>query len=135
MTAISKVFVVSVIVAAIAYLLKKILDHPYPLDDTLNEKKFQRIKELNMPDLLKWVNENLPEDFTSGKIRVCPKELTSKFIKNSSLSQRTLEKCVYIDVVNEKEEIVLYKVILPESISDDFSVISQGKIYYIPLNS
>lgn len=135
MTTFSKILVIGAIVAAITYAVKKIKDTQIPIEEKLEGKQFQRIRMLKLADIIQWVNDNITEDFTSGNIRVCPvsKEFSSKLSDSIKLSPSLLEKCIYFDVVDENEKIVISKFVLPENISDDLAPAKEGKVYLIPL--
>lgn len=106
----------------------------YRYDKKLNNQLFQRIHELNLQDVLQWATENIPANNTAGKIRFFPKEKSVEFLKNSTLSKNILVQCIYFDVVNEQDEIILQKVVLPKTISEDLQPIKEGQIYCIPWN-
>lgn len=138
MSLIPKITAICAVIAAAAYAafrhISKINISKIPVDETLTDKKFQRINNLNLPDLLQWVEDNIPNEFTKGKIRIFPQDKTPELMnKRVDIPRDTLLKCVYFDVVNEEDTIVLYKLVLPNSISEDLSIIKQGKLYCIPL--
>lgn len=132
MTIFSKILITIAALGAIVYtaLRKKI---EVPIEDTLSGKKYQRIRVLNLPDILQWVQDNIPSDFVKGEIRVFPKGKAGEIYRNSNLSKETLDKCVYFDVVNNKNEIVLYKLVAPEEIAEDLNPIKEGKVYKVPV--
>lgn len=107
------------------------------VDNKLTDKAFQRIKELNLPDVLQWVMDNLPNDFTKGELWILPVTEKSVGIAKEmvDMPSETLLKCVWINVINEHEKIVLSQLVLPGSILEPLDVVKQGKIYKIPLES
>lgn len=104
-------------------------------DDKLDDTPFQGIKEFNMADLLYWVSNNLPESFSKGKIRILPPGESNNLLKGAKLSEANKKKAVYFDVVDENDNVLIKKFVLPLSISDDLSPIKEGKVYNIPLES
>lgn len=103
------------------------------IDKTLSEKEFQIIEDLNSEILLSWVTNTLPSTFTSGKLRIFPQNRTVELMEGISLPKEQLEKCIYFDVVNEKGEVVLKKLVLPKHVGDEFACVLHGSMYNIPL--
>lgn len=132
MSTIFKIFACCAAATAIVGAMFYRRQHRY--DKKLNNQLFQRIHELNLQDVLQWATENIPTNNTAGKIRFFPKEKSVELLKSSTLSKHVLAQCIYFDVVNEQDEIILQKVVLPKTISEDLQPIKEGQIYCIPWN-
>ena len=120
--------------AATAFVGAMFYRRQHRYDKKLNNQLFQRIHELNLQDVLQWATENIPTNNTAGKIRFFPREKSVELLKNSTLSKHVLAQCIYFDVVNEHDEIILQKVVLAKTISEDLHPIKEGQIYCIPWN-
>ena len=104
-------------------------------DDKLNDEAFQRIKNLTLTDILEWAQRNLSSSFTKGTIRILPPGKSVDLLSDATLSASNKQKCVYFDVVDDKDNVFVRKIALPLSIADDLSPIKEGKVYEIPLEA
>lgn len=103
-------------------------------EEKLDDTSFQRLKVLSLPQILEWAQRNLTDSFVKGEIRILPPGKCSNFL-GGSLRDTEKQSCIYFDVVDENNSIIIRKVVLPLSIADDLSPIKEGTLYKVPIEN
>lgn len=115
-------------VAGVAYVTKN-------KREDLDDSNIQYLTCLRLEKVLEWCERKLVGD---GKflLRILPNEATLKaFSGKLNLSEKDLSKCLYIIVSDSlNENIVLRKVVIPQEISQELSVLKEGIVYTVPIN-
>jgi len=100
----------------------------------LNDSDVQHIDCLKLEDVLEWCDRKLEKN---GKctLRILPNDATLKiFNERLNLNEKDLSRCIYIIVIeNGSQNILLKKLVIPNTISQELSIIKKGIIFTVPI--
>ena len=99
-----------------------------------DDADIQRIDCLKLEDILEWCERKL-EIKGRCTLRILPNEATLKTFRGQlNLKEKEMSRCIYIVVIeDESQNILLRKLVIPNTISSELSVINKGEMYTVPI--